>query len=1025
MSLEIDKLFYTVGLDIKDLKRDVDSVKKQLEGMSGSAVKEGGKMDGMFKKLGVAAAAFFSIQAISGFVKQIISVRGEFESLGISFETMLKSKEKADKLMAEVVQLAKTTPFSLTEVASGAKSLLAYGFSAKEVTGELKRLGDISAGLAIPIGDLVYLYGTTRTQGRAMTKDIMQFAGRGIPIYEELAKIFKVSTQEVSKLVEAGKVGFPEVQKVIQNLTNSGGMFENLMQKQSKSLTGMISNLGDAWAQVINIIGSGALGDMIKKAVGLVTGLFGKIVEGSKTSIEKFKEAVSEKAMLMPLITEYDALKNKTTLTANEQTRLKDVIVQIGDAIPSAISRHDAYGKALDINRGKVVAYMTQLQKTTEWLNRESIKAATAEKNAYAAEYADLNRKVELANPSETFGIGDGRSVGHRSGGKIIAGQRNAMTEDELCTANARIGELQGKMETLRQVINGLKGDTREFMAELSTVPPVDPNKTFNLTEFEAKLKSAEQIYNNYTTLVVAGHEEEAKTFYKLQLEEGQSYSEFLGFELLQFKDNIKAKEILLLAIAELEAKTDEEKKTRFEAEVKAHEEFWDAVKRRDSIPTASKAIPGKIDGSKITYTKTENTSDSGDKEKYSPEDLKKAQDIVAQGLDELSNAFAGLNDDLAEAFNTFSGIVKMVGGFASGNYLQAATSAIALVSNAVQGDAIYQEEERVRINENLKEVLQNQTENLRRQLDLLNEIKGVSTDLVKEMGIDAFNEGLSKAVATVVDLTDKTTTDFHGAYDGLTLSGINQEYIDKEIIDIQKFLAIINGMPKADQSIYSGSKNLLEKLLVQWDYIDQTFKDREEWITQQNEVITGTTSGAISDEIALGFENGKIAVMDFADTTESTIKKALMNAFKVKYLDAQLDKWYKDFATAGDQGYTTAEIIKLQTDINKIYGDAAAGLEVYNKILSGAGMGVFGEDPVSVNTQNSLAGAIKGITEDTAGVLAGQMGAIRINVLEQLAVAKTGLNYLSEIATNTRVLYDINTKLGGSAFDTLRAYGK
>jgi phage tail tape-measure protein len=133
-----------------------------------------------------------------------------------------------------------------------------------------------------------------------MTKDIMQFAGRGIPIYEELAKIFKVSTQEVSKLVEAGKVGFPEVQKVIQNLTNSGGMFENLMQKQSKSLTGMISNLGDAWAQVINIIGSGALGDMIKKAVGLVTGLFGKIVEGSKTSIEKFKEAVSEKAMLMP-----------------------------------------------------------------------------------------------------------------------------------------------------------------------------------------------------------------------------------------------------------------------------------------------------------------------------------------------------------------------------------------------------------------------------------------------------------------------------------------------------------------------------------------------------------------------------------------------------------------------------------------------------------------------------------------------------------------------------------------------------
>ena len=181
--------------------------------------------------------------ALKSFVSEMMNVRGEFQQLEIAFGTMLKSKEKADKLMAELVDIAAKTPFDLQGVASSAKQMLAYGSSAESVGKELVMLGNVAAGVGAQLGDIAYLYGTLRTQGRAYAVDIRQFAGRGIPIYEELAKVMGVTKDEVSDLVSQGKVGFKEVEQAFQNMTKEGGMYFNLMQEQSKSLTGQISNL--------------------------------------------------------------------------------------------------------------------------------------------------------------------------------------------------------------------------------------------------------------------------------------------------------------------------------------------------------------------------------------------------------------------------------------------------------------------------------------------------------------------------------------------------------------------------------------------------------------------------------------------------------------------------------------------------------------------------------------------------------------------------------------------------------------
>lgn len=233
---------------LHEVENGVKDTSKQIE-QSGLGIEE------LFGRMTRAAAAFGAGFTAKELISNIVQVRGEFQQLEVAFKTMLGSEDKAAALMQQLVKTAATTPFDLQGVANGAKQLLAYGEDVEKVNEDLIRLGNIAAGLSQPLGDIVYLYGTTMTQGRLYTQDLNQFTGRGIPMIRELAKVFGVAENEVKGLVEAGKVGFPEVQKVIMSLTDEGGMFFNLMQEQSKTITGQISNIEDSISTMFNEIG--------------------------------------------------------------------------------------------------------------------------------------------------------------------------------------------------------------------------------------------------------------------------------------------------------------------------------------------------------------------------------------------------------------------------------------------------------------------------------------------------------------------------------------------------------------------------------------------------------------------------------------------------------------------------------------------------------------------------------------------------------------------------------------------------
>lgn len=227
---------------------------------------------GSFQNIGTAIAGVAITATLKSWVQDIINVRGEFQQLEIAFGTMLGSAEQATQLMQQLTTTAATTPFDLKGVAQSAKQLLAYGESADKVNETLVRLGNIASGLSIPLNDLTYLYGTTMVQGRLFTQDVRQFMGRGIPLVQELSKALGKTTDEINQMVTDGKIGFEEVQMVIENLTNQGGMFYGLMEQQSKSLTGQISNLEDAWDMMLNDIGQNTEG-VLSGSISAITSL--------------------------------------------------------------------------------------------------------------------------------------------------------------------------------------------------------------------------------------------------------------------------------------------------------------------------------------------------------------------------------------------------------------------------------------------------------------------------------------------------------------------------------------------------------------------------------------------------------------------------------------------------------------------------------------------------------------------------------------------------------------------------------
>lgn len=382
-----------LGTDhFKSGRREIEN---DLRGISSAAEREGNKIDATFKNVGAAIGGYLTIQGAKTFISDIVNIRGQFEQLEISFTTMLQSKTKANNLMGELVQFAGTTPFDLKGTAQAAKQLLAYGTAASDITTELRMLGDVAAGVSQPIGDLVYLYGTLKTQGRAYAVDIRQFASRGIPIYAELAKVLKINTDEVQAFVEAGKVGFKEVEQAFKNMTSQGSMFGGGMDAQSKSQLGQIEKLKDAIQLMFNDIGKnnqGLVNNSISGVASLVENYetVGKALAGLVATYGAYKAAV----MTVAALQKFEATtigQNAVHLTAEATARANNA--RQTEILSASIA------KELGVRAASAQASLESMRANVSELSAKRALAIEGASSA-ATEVAAAQAKVAAAHQS-------------------------------------------------------------------------------------------------------------------------------------------------------------------------------------------------------------------------------------------------------------------------------------------------------------------------------------------------------------------------------------------------------------------------------------------------------------------------------------------------------------------------------------------------------------------------------------------------------------------------------------------------
>jgi tape measure domain-containing protein len=298
----------TLGADITALKRAmagatelVGASARRMSKLSGAglaglgkggaaALSKGFSVAGTALKAGVGAALAGGAAAM-GVGMKAVNAAADFEQTKVAFSTLIGDAGKAEQTLAKLRELGAQTPFEFPELADAGRKLIAFGENADTVPETLRRIGDVSAGVQAPINEIAELYGKARVQGRLFGEDINQLTGRGIPIIQELAKQFGVSDFEVKKLVESGKVGFPNIERAFIDMTSQGGKFSGMMEAQSKTTNGLFSTLKDTINEVFLTLGTpinDAIRPLVEQAIGLVQKLAPLAAEAGK----RVKEAV-------------------------------------------------------------------------------------------------------------------------------------------------------------------------------------------------------------------------------------------------------------------------------------------------------------------------------------------------------------------------------------------------------------------------------------------------------------------------------------------------------------------------------------------------------------------------------------------------------------------------------------------------------------------------------------------------------------------------------------------------------------
>lgn len=295
---------YSIGIDISEALKNLEQLSGRIERMGKDMAQSNAesasgidRLNDKFKSLAATVGIGFGLNELKGFASEVINVRTQMESYEVSLEAMLNSKEKADAMLGTFREMAATTPLTLGALAGGAKTMLGFGLASESVVPHLKAIGDISGGNAEKFNSLVLVFSQMSSLGKLVGQDLIQMINAGFNPLEEISRKTGKSIGVLKEEMSKGAITSKMVQDAFISVTQEGGRFNGMLEKQGQGLMGLQAQFQGAWETMLNNIGQGQEGVIqngYKLAIDLIKNYekVGQVLAGIVIAVGAYKAAL-------------------------------------------------------------------------------------------------------------------------------------------------------------------------------------------------------------------------------------------------------------------------------------------------------------------------------------------------------------------------------------------------------------------------------------------------------------------------------------------------------------------------------------------------------------------------------------------------------------------------------------------------------------------------------------------------------------------------------------------------------------
>ena len=391
-----------------ELKKKMDDLLQRNKDMVASNQLLGRSWNYMKNRL----AFYFTVGASIAFVKNLIEVRSQYEMNEKALGVLINSAERGTQIFNQLSQMALVSPYTLMELSSAAKQLVAYDVAAKEVVDTTRRLADMASAVGVPMERLTYALGQIKAYGYLNSRDARMFANAGIPLVKQLAEYYTelegrlVSTADVYDRIKKKSIDYNDVMQVVNKMTDEGGKFFDFQAKMADTLKVRLANLTLAWNNMLNDLGKQTQG-ILSFGISALKQLF--------LQWETINRLIYESVAVLGA---YKAAQFIIAKTMGITARQLDAQILAEKRHNAIMLQKQALVRKLTIDELRLISTQNQLT-AADYQNILSSKGLTKQKALMLAAFNKNNKalidalvKMELLTASEAANITVGKALG-------------------------------------------------------------------------------------------------------------------------------------------------------------------------------------------------------------------------------------------------------------------------------------------------------------------------------------------------------------------------------------------------------------------------------------------------------------------------------------------------------------------------------------------------------------------------------------------------------------------------------------